>query len=499
MLMGMNTRPDPRRRLFQFSLKSVFILILVVAAFFGGMAVKQRQMEVIMAEAERGGRSAVASGESLVRRAACGRPSPAERGGAREGRGGPAGTGTTVKATEEKAASGARAERGRGRAGPDHASRQTTAPMTSKTRSRERSPGGKNRDTLSDIATRADSKLMSSASMAGLTRSSEVTSRALLPASRRRGMLMGMAKPLAKLVKLLKPNRRWLTLDSVAALLANCTVLAIVTATSFVASCFGEEFSPFDGPKPIAIFLQSNPWAKVIGSDTPRVAVYEDGEIIYARKLNNRLDYFHLKLNEEAFAEVRKKLEPVLALKELKPAFDMVPRVTDQPRAMFYLRDGEREATTTVYGLLDSGTRQTPYTSLPDAPMPDVPPDELLTLHRWLCELDFADAEEWVPKYVEVLLWGYSYAPDPSINWPKQWPSLTSERVVRRGKLTSIFLDGSMLPKLRNFLASRSPKGAVELDGSKWAASYRYTFVGEPIWRHAFSEAAKKHRESREK
>jgi hypothetical protein len=52
MLMGMNTRPDPRRRLFQFSLKSVFILILVIAAFFGGMAVKQRQMEMTMAEAE---------------------------------------------------------------------------------------------------------------------------------------------------------------------------------------------------------------------------------------------------------------------------------------------------------------------------------------------------------------------------------------------------------------------------------------------------------------
>ncbi len=48
----MNTRPEPRRRLLQFSLKSVFILILVVAAFFGGMAVKQRQMDVIMAEAE---------------------------------------------------------------------------------------------------------------------------------------------------------------------------------------------------------------------------------------------------------------------------------------------------------------------------------------------------------------------------------------------------------------------------------------------------------------
>jgi hypothetical protein len=52
MLVGMSTRPDARRRLFQFSLKSVFILILVVAAFFGGMAVKQRQMEMTMAEAE---------------------------------------------------------------------------------------------------------------------------------------------------------------------------------------------------------------------------------------------------------------------------------------------------------------------------------------------------------------------------------------------------------------------------------------------------------------
>jgi len=30
-----------------------------------------------------------------------------------------------------------------------------------------------------------------------------------LPASRRRGMLMGMAKPLAKLLSMLTPQRRW--------------------------------------------------------------------------------------------------------------------------------------------------------------------------------------------------------------------------------------------------------------------------------------------------
>jgi hypothetical protein len=44
----MSTKNEPRRW-FQFSLKSIFVLMLVGAAFFGGMAVKQRQME----EAER--------------------------------------------------------------------------------------------------------------------------------------------------------------------------------------------------------------------------------------------------------------------------------------------------------------------------------------------------------------------------------------------------------------------------------------------------------------
>jgi hypothetical protein len=45
----MSTNNEPRRPWFQFSLKSIFVLMLVVAAFFGGMAVKQRQM----VEAER--------------------------------------------------------------------------------------------------------------------------------------------------------------------------------------------------------------------------------------------------------------------------------------------------------------------------------------------------------------------------------------------------------------------------------------------------------------
>ncbi len=90
------------------------------------------------------------------------------------------------------------------------------------------------------------------------------------------------------------------------------------------------------------------------------------------------------------------------------------------------------------------------------------------------------------------MLWDYSYAPESSIVWPKDWPSLESDRTTRRGQAYSIFLDGASLPKLREFLATQNQRGAVEVSGKKLAADYRFVFPGEPVWRNAFEEAAKK-------
>lgn len=43
-------------------------------------------------------------------------------------------------------------------------------------------------------------------------------------------------------------------------------------------------FDPFAGPKPLAVLIQSDPWAMVIGSDTPRVAIYENGRVIFVQR-----------------------------------------------------------------------------------------------------------------------------------------------------------------------------------------------------------------------
>ena len=267
-------------------------------------------------------------------------------------------------------------------------------------------------------------------------------------------------------------------------------LIAIILSLWLTNICSAAEFNPFDSPVPIAVFIQTDPWATVIGADTPRVAIYENGEVIFAKRVNGRLVYHRVLLDSAGLESVRKQIKPLFGLKGLKPRYNIRPNVTDQPEAMFFLRDGDRKIATSVYGLVVAGTRLPAYTQFPGGDKPTVLPDELLELHKWFAEIDYPDSREWVPKYVEVMFWDYAYAPDTSIQWPKEWPTLNSDRMRKRGSdLYSIFLDGHLLPDLRKFLATRKEKGAVEIAGRKMAVSYRFTFLGERVWRKAFAAA----------
>jgi hypothetical protein len=269
-------------------------------------------------------------------------------------------------------------------------------------------------------------------------------------------------------------------------------VLGVLVSSCLPTAATAASFDPFAGTPPIAILIQTDPWSMVIGSDTPRVAIYENGEVIFAKKVGDDLMYHHVTLAQKELQELRGKIKPLLDVKNLEPWYDLAPNVTDQPEAMFYLRDGEREIATSVYGLMAEGTELPAYTRFANGPEATPPPDALLKVHKFLTTLDFPQSTEWQPEYVEVMLWDYSYSPESSIVWPKDWPSLDSERTAKRGDSYSIFLDGALLGKLREFLSTRNQKGAVEVAGKKFAASYRFVFPGEPVWRKAFGDAARK-------
>ena len=256
----------------------------------------------------------------------------------------------------------------------------------------------------------------------------------------------------------------------------------LLVAFPFAAS----EFDPFAGPTPIFVYIQTDPWAMVPGSDTPRVALYDNGELIFARKANGKFVYRHQKLDGAALHHFQRELAPLAELKRLRAWYDIAPGSSDQPQTHFYLRDGVGERTTQIYGLMDERTKLPAWTEFQGGRRPDKLPAALRKLQKFLADFDHPESPEWVPQHLEVMLWGYDYAPDESIHWPADWPALDSDRATKRGDLFSIFLPGTELARLETFLASRREKGAVEMGGKKWAADFRYTFPREQIWRAAF-------------
>ena len=238
------------------------------------------------------------------------------------------------------------------------------------------------------------------------------------------------------------------------------------------------KFDPYAGPKPIAVFTEINPWLMVIGSDTPRVAVYENGDVVFAKKIGDAYAYHTAKLSPAQLKEMEERWLSVFAAAPKPGGYD-VSYATDQSTAVFYLHHDEKTFATSVYGWDCRGGTPAPADLKPE----ERPPAALKELHGTFCGFDVADSKEWVPKYLEVMLWDYSYAPEPSVAWPKKWPGLESERALKRGDARSIFLDGSQLSDLKAFLKDRREKGAVELGGRKWAVDFRYTFPSEPMWR----------------
>jgi len=263
--------------------------------------------------------------------------------------------------------------------------------------------------------------------------------------------------------------------------------LAILSLVLVSASVHALDIDPFKGPKPIAVLIQTDPWLMVIGSDTPMVTIYDDGQVVYWKREKDKKPALLTKqLSAKALAKVRKNLSTFGDYSKLKRYYNLAPHVTDLPETKIYLSLGQTNLVTGVYGLMVSGTQLPAYSSFGGKEKPDELPKAIKDLHAYLTSLDFADAKPWEPPYVEVMIWGYDYAPDESIHWPKDWPGLESPSTLKRRDAYSIFLPGKEIPKLLEFLKTRKEKGAVEIGGKKWAISIRYAFPSEPVWFKAF-------------
>ena len=215
-----------------------------------------------------------------------------------------------------------------------------------------------------------------------------------------------------------------------------------------------------DEQRPLIVLLESDPWAMVIGPDSPRLALYNDGLVIYRSdaafksvKLNQlELSKFKASLNIGALACVLGKYEASDA--------------TDQATETIFVGRGGNLGRVSVYGA------------------PEVPavPAVVISAYERLTKFDHPTAGDWIPASVEVMIWPYEYAPEASVIWPKQWPGLNSPKAAKRGEGYSIYLPATEYPRLIELLKSRKEKGAIEIGGKKWAADVRFPFPHEEEW-----------------
>lgn len=242
------------------------------------------------------------------------------------------------------------------------------------------------------------------------------------------------------------------------------------------------EFLPFDGPRPLAVLIETDPWLMVIDSDTPSFVLYENGQVIFRKRSETKNEQYlwkqlspeelqSLKAKLAAFGPFRKDLQHIA-----------LTAATDQPETRLYLKFDDTALVTSIYGM--GSVDASPEENRRIKPLPA----DLRKLYAFLTSIEFKGATEWTPKYIEAIVWDYAYAIDASVSWPKTLPGLNSPTTIKRKSGYSIFLPAADLQSVSALLATRKTKGAIEIDGKKMMVTLRPTFPSEPVWRKAFSD-----------
>jgi len=250
------------------------------------------------------------------------------------------------------------------------------------------------------------------------------------------------------------------------------------------ALCGGAKQVPH--PRPVVVLIEEDPWLDVVGSDMPRLAIYEDGTIIYRLvPANNLPRYNQAVLSQGEMKELFIKLHAPTAFRGLKGFYNIAPNVTDQPTVDLYLYVDGMERAISVYGFVSKDAPPPACTIMSGEAKPDPLPAQFKEAYSTLVSLSPKASQKWVPSELELIIWPSEHNKE-STPWPTGWPTLSDPRTVKRKQVYSLYMPGTKLGEVQAFL--KAMKGAVVLDGKEWAITMRYPFPGEQTWDKAFSE-----------
>lgn len=239
------------------------------------------------------------------------------------------------------------------------------------------------------------------------------------------------------------------------------TLLLLLSICTVAISCKPQHKTGYGSP--LVVLTETDPWLMVVGSDSPTIAIYENGQVIYKKPADDKAEYYKVNLSHEDLLQTINNLGINDCLKRLPKHID-VSRATDQPTAKLFLN-------------LDSVKIINVYGQLRRARDRDKAPACFINAFNNLIKYQHDRAKEWLPDSIEVMLTNYSYSPEKPLAWPAAWPDLKNKTTIKRGDdLFSIYLDKKYYSAFIKLNSSLKENQAVLVNGQKFSVSYRIPF-----------------------
>lgn len=240
--------------------------------------------------------------------------------------------------------------------------------------------------------------------------------------------------------------------------------------------------SPAPAGFPMAVVVEYDPWAMIIGADSPRVLLFPDGTLIRAERDKGKTTFSTSRLTADELSSVRTALGDAESFDKPAEEYNLAPGVTDLPTVELVRYEAPLSKRVQVYGMMTGFIRTPGFTRMASPEKADLLPSAFEKAHKVLTNLRPRHSVPWRPQYAEVMIWPYEHSPEEPLPWPKGWPSLDSKFAIRMGEESySILLAGGEIQKLEQLLANLREKQAIAIGGKKWSVAWRPVTPGSPM------------------
>lgn len=216
----------------------------------------------------------------------------------------------------------------------------------------------------------------------------------------------------------------------------------LLLSRALLASGFDARVSPYSGPRAVAVFTPITNADTSKHAGMPHVVVYENGDVIFLKKVGNTATYRIGHADESTMKTFHGLV--VAALEEGVPKdYDDMPHSVDAPMESFYVRDGRRERSLTAADVWEGA---------PHDQLAKMMPKTWLALRDTLVHYQPPDDKPWSAAFIKVDMMPFDVAREAR-PWPADWPGPTSARTIPTKIGYAVFLDGKDAARLDAFLA----------------------------------------------